>query len=130
MQSDHQPATDDASRRATVMESIETFSASLATEYGDVFAAGSDVRDSAVAAFRAGLPRRRAGRRANPDVLHAARLYDQCGQGKANWHQMAKEVWPGYVVEPPDRQELIRHKLRSRVHSLRHQRKQRRAIER
>jgi hypothetical protein len=89
----------------------------------------SGFRAFVLGTMRAMLPRDRAGRKSNPTVEAANRLYEaQLKNGPADWHAIAATVLSNYASLPVSTQLCERRKLRDQVHSYRHQRKQRQNV--
>lgn len=92
----------------------------------------SGFRNFVLGTMKAALPRQRAGRKSNPTVQHANRLYEAQVQNGANgdWRAIAATVVPNYVSLAPASQRISRLKLRTLVHSYRHSRRQRERLSR
>jgi len=68
-------------------------------------------RSRVIGKVRAGLPRKRPGRRGSPEVQKAALIYTQHYRDKGktgNWHSITKQVIPGYADMRPELQRLHR----------------------
>ena len=75
---------------------------------------------------KAGLPRKRPGRKPDPLILRATQIYAGLReQGKRGmdgvWHQVAARVYSNYATLPIDAQRLLRFTLRAGVYSMRYE---------
>jgi hypothetical protein len=78
-------------------------------------------RSRVIGKVRAGLPRKRPGRRGSPEVRRAAEIYVRDFKSKGqegDWHVITRQVIPGYSEMRPEIQRLHRISLRANVHSL------------
>jgi hypothetical protein len=101
---------------------IKHFVTGLKKDFGPLIAQDqSSFRSCVVGKVRAGLPRKRPGRRGSPEVQRAAEIYlrDYKSQGKTgNWHSIAKQVISNYLELRPELRTLHRMSLRANVHSF------------
>jgi hypothetical protein len=100
---------------------IRKFTTRLKKEFAaDIAQNPSAFRSRVIGKVRAGLPRRRPGRKGSPEVRKAAEIYQSNYKSKGkegNWHQIAKQVYPDYANLTTHLQKFRRFELRSGVHS-------------
>src|SRR5262249_52767841 len=79
-------------------------------------------RNVVLGTMRGLLHRERAGRKSNPAVIHANRLYEQQRSAgrQGDWDAIARAVIPGFEAASPNIRRSRRFKLRAQVHSYRH----------
>jgi len=106
----------------TLEQRIKRFIIGLKKNHGAEIAENPSVfRSRVIGKVKAGLPRKRPGRKGTPEVKKAAEIYDRDfkSRGKdGNWDSIAKHVFSDYENLTPELQKLRRLGLRANVHSF------------
>jgi hypothetical protein len=101
---------------------IKQFVSGLRKDFAPLIAEDqSRFRSRVIGKVRAGLPRKRPGRRGSPEVKKAAEIYirDYKSKGlEGHWHLISRQVIPRYPEMRLELQRLHRMSLRANTHSF------------